>query len=204
MYLSVQQIIKMRLNTPIQSLVGRVTTSLSIYNCVIFSNSIIFSYSVSSSAKTFLVELSQRHNELMCECRGWSSLSVHFCIPWPHEHQRFGWLYHHHTHSFSAFHLRCIHKCINAEENRSDALLNLRPWGSTWISKFSWRRFHRVTGQSVKIVGILWKLQLLSKPHLSHRQPEICCKWHSFSLQSPFSLGTLKIHRKYFLFGYLF
>lgn len=58
----------MRLNAPIQSLVGHVTTSLPIYNCVIFSNSITFLYSVSSSAKTFLVELLQGHKELMCVC----------------------------------------------------------------------------------------------------------------------------------------
>lgn len=60
-----------------------VSTSLPIYNCVIFSNSITFLYSVSLSAKTFLVELLQGHNELMCVCRGGSSLSVHLFIPQP-------------------------------------------------------------------------------------------------------------------------
>lgn len=151
-----------------------VTTSLPIYNCVIFSNSIIILYSVSLSAKTFLVELLQGHNELMYVCRGGNSLSVHLFIPRPLSTSVI-WMVvpPPHTLSPSALHLRCILKYINAEENRPDTLLNLRSWGSNAYQSLAGGFSIILQCRVLRLWTFFESFSWHPQPHLSYRQPEL-------------------------------
>lgn len=107
-----------------------------------------------------------------------------------------------HTHAH-LFHLRFILKYISAGENRADSLLNLRPWRSVWLSKFSLGCFSSVmvlgklVNQGVKILGfILWKLQIVLKKRLWIMLPahnlELISYLHPFCLKLLFLFGYFK------------